>query len=329
MSFSTPCSGSSRCRSSRASESAMAARSASSRRSAASRGATFEFHAQFVHAGQLFATGGDAVRQQEALRAGARGDGAAGALAALDQSLRAQSLGDFADHGGADAVLFGQHAAGRQFGADGMHALGDIGGDLAGDLFGQGQGRRQHAAIIGILLRLSDNFSWQRPIFPANERRPRRRSPGGGERCPGRSLPYSCPILALSWPYFGPIPRPASGRHDVAFLLRGVVLERSGDGATAAALRLGPIQGGVGRVQRGLGVAVVARDDADADGQPTLTRVPSASAIGCETSCSRCSPSRNAAGASMPVTSTMNSSPPMRAATSSTRSMRACGRRWS
>ena len=103
------------------------------------RGAAFEFHAQFVHAGQLFATGGDAVRQQEALRAGARGDGATGALAALDQSLRAQSLGDFADHGGADAVLFGQHAAGRQFGADGMHALGDVGGDLAGDLFGQGQ----------------------------------------------------------------------------------------------------------------------------------------------------------------------------------------------
>ncbi|MNQ93908.1 hypothetical protein D3C85_1093970 [compost metagenome] len=55
--------------------------------------------------------------------------------------------------------------------------------------------------------------------------------------------------------------------------------------------------------------------------RPTLTRVPSASAMGCEASRSKCSPRRKAAVASMPVTRTMNSSPPIRAATSSTRSM--------
>ncbi|MNI37543.1 hypothetical protein D3C73_916360 [compost metagenome] len=54
---------------------------------------------------------------------------------------------------------------------------------------------------------------------------------------------------------------------------------------------------------------------------PTMTRVPSASAMGCKASSSRCSPSRRADVASMPVTSTMNSSPPIRAATSSTRNM--------
>ncbi|MNX88985.1 hypothetical protein D3C86_1209800 [compost metagenome] len=120
--------------------------------------AAFQLHPQLVDTGQLLPVHGDAGGHLEALRAGARHHGAARALAALDQALRPQALGDFTDHGGADAVLFRQDAPRGQLGADGMNAAGDLRGDLAGDLLGKGKALGQHGAIISRLLRLSDNF---------------------------------------------------------------------------------------------------------------------------------------------------------------------------
>lgn len=111
-------------------------------------GAAFEFHAQFVDAGKLFAADGDVDRHLEALRTGARQHHATRPLAALDQALGAQALGDFADDGGADAVLLGQDAAGRQLGAHGIDAMGDVVRDLAGDLFGEGQALGQHRGEV-------------------------------------------------------------------------------------------------------------------------------------------------------------------------------------
>lgn len=109
------------------------------------RRAPFQFHAQFVDIGQLLAADGDIGGHLEALRAGARQHHATRTLAALDQALRAQAFGDFANDGGTDAVLFGQDAAGWQLGAHGIDPMGDVARDLAGDLFGQGQALGQHS----------------------------------------------------------------------------------------------------------------------------------------------------------------------------------------
>jgi len=98
----------------------------------------FQIEPKFIHIGEIRPVRANRVGDAEASRFGARLHGAARALPAVDQAIRAQALRHLADNRLAYAEAGGEILAGREFRTDRVDPVADVAGHLLGDLLGQG-----------------------------------------------------------------------------------------------------------------------------------------------------------------------------------------------